>query len=147
MRLLALHAALGLWTLFGSLTLKVAHRLRADMAARLIVLFFALHLTSWLVTLCLTSCAILGWAEVLRAHYFAFWLPALHLATLGVEALTAGRAKRLIAFGLANPIARFCLAIPCALRCTVGFDFRRTLLLLLSTPFLRASAVEVLAFA
>jgi len=52
-----------------------------------LVIALALHLAHWLATLCLARSAIFAWTEVLWADHFAIRLTALHLATLGVEAL------------------------------------------------------------
>lgn len=112
--------------LLGALALPIALWLRAEIAARLLILS-ALQLAFGLAALRLALGTMLSSTELLRADYLAIWLPALHLATVGIDALATSCANRLVALWSAHLIAFGCCTLPCALWSAAATSLMRSL--------------------
>jgi len=124
--------------LLGAVALPFALWLCAEIAARLLILA-TLQLAFGLTALCLALGTMLSSTEFLWANYLAIGLPALHLATVGVDALATSCANRLVALWSTHLIAFWRGTLPCALWCATGSKImKRSLahapLLLLITP-------------
>jgi len=130
--------------LLGAVALPFALWLCAEIAARLLILA-TLQLAFGLTALCLALGTMLSSTEFLWANYLAIWLPALHLATGGVDALATSCANRLVALWSTHLIAFWRCTLPCALWCAAATSLKRSLacapLLLLSTPLLTVLGV------